>query len=141
MAGDERSRHCSLCKLNVYNLSDMTRPEIEELIVKNEGRLCVCFYRRPDGRVMVADCPKGFARVRKGFAVAILACASLVLASGYAQAKAISHEGEEGRPEITNYQPFKFLNEWVHPTKAPAPPTPIRYVVGALAMPRPPAKP
>lgn len=43
---DERVRFCSQCNLNVYNLSDMSRQEAEDLITKTEGRLCVRFYRR-----------------------------------------------------------------------------------------------
>jgi len=59
MTGDERVRHCQECKLNVYNLSDMTRAEAERLIASREGRLCVRFYRRADGTVLTRDCPRG----------------------------------------------------------------------------------
>src|SRR5579872_1223747 len=59
MAGDERVRHCSECKLNVYNLSAMTRVEAEELLQRREGRLCVRYYRRKDGTILTQDCPRG----------------------------------------------------------------------------------
>jgi Carboxypeptidase regulatory-like domain len=59
MSGDEHVRHCAECKLNVYNLSEMTRVEAERLIVNHEGRLCVRFYRRADGTIITRDCPKG----------------------------------------------------------------------------------
>jgi hypothetical protein len=59
MTGDDRIRYCEECKLNVYNLSDMTRAEAERLISGREGRLCVRFYRRADGTVLTQDCPKG----------------------------------------------------------------------------------
>jgi hypothetical protein len=59
MTGDDRARHCQACKLNVYNLSDMTRREAESLIASREGRLCVRFYRRADGTVLTRDCPRG----------------------------------------------------------------------------------
>src|SRR5215831_6373391 len=59
MAGDERIRHCQECKLNVYNLSEMTRIEAERLIANREGRLCVRSYRRADGTILTRDCPKG----------------------------------------------------------------------------------
>ena len=49
MIGSERMRFCGECNLNVYNLSGMTRSEAESLIARNEGRLCVRFYRRGDG--------------------------------------------------------------------------------------------
>ena len=60
MAGDDRVRHCSECKLNVYNLSAMSRREAEELIAGREKRLCVRFYRRADGTILARDCPVGF---------------------------------------------------------------------------------
>jgi len=59
MAGDEQTRHCQECQLNVYNLSNMTRQEAETLIQKKEGRLCVRFYRRLDGTILTKDCPVG----------------------------------------------------------------------------------
>ena len=59
MSGDDRVRHCSECKLNVYNLSEMSRREAEELIASREGRSCVRFYRRADGTVITRDCPIG----------------------------------------------------------------------------------
>ncbi len=61
MAGDDRVRFCGECRLNVYNLSDMTRQEAEALVKQHEGRLCVRFYRRADGTLLTRDCPKGAA--------------------------------------------------------------------------------
>jgi hypothetical protein len=60
MSGDDRVRHCQLCQLNVYNLSEMTRAEAERLIISREGRLCVRFYRRADGTILTRDCPRGW---------------------------------------------------------------------------------
>jgi hypothetical protein len=59
MTGDSRVRHCQECKLNVYNISEMTRSEAERLIASREGRLCVRFYRRADGTILTRDCPRG----------------------------------------------------------------------------------
>jgi len=59
MTGDDRVRHCQDCKLNVYNLSEMTRKDAERLIARSEGRLCVRFYRRADGTILTRDCPRG----------------------------------------------------------------------------------
>jgi hypothetical protein len=61
MVGDERMRHCSECNLNVYNLSAMTKPQVQELIASSRGkRLCTRFYRRADGTVLTQDCPWSF---------------------------------------------------------------------------------
>lgn len=59
MPGDDCVRRCSACRLNVYNLSGMTRGEAAELLHRTEGRLCVRFYRRKDGTVLTSDCPVG----------------------------------------------------------------------------------
>src|SRR5438105_3053276 len=39
MTRDDRSRFCSECKLNVYNLSAMSKREAEALVRSAEGRL------------------------------------------------------------------------------------------------------
>jgi hypothetical protein len=65
MFGDERKRFCGDCKLNVYNLSDMTRHEAENLIMSSEGRLCVRFFRRADGTIITKNCPVGWAAVKR----------------------------------------------------------------------------
>jgi hypothetical protein len=65
MYGNERMRFCADCKLNVYNLSDMTRQEAENLIVSSEGRLCVRFFRRTDGTILTKNCPVGWQAVKR----------------------------------------------------------------------------
>lgn len=80
MYGDERKRFCVECKLNVYNLSGMTRDEAEQLVTNHEGRLCVRFYRRADGSIITADCPVGWVKVKLRTRAALTAAASLVMA-------------------------------------------------------------
>ena len=59
MEGDDRSRFCWECRRSVYNLSDMTRTEAETFVREATGRVCVRFYRRPDGTMLTRDCPVG----------------------------------------------------------------------------------
>lgn len=59
MQGDDRVRHCDQCRLNVYNLSAMSKDEAERLISEREGRLCISYFQRPDGTILTRDCPKG----------------------------------------------------------------------------------
>jgi hypothetical protein len=59
MAGDERARFCRQCRKHVFNLSALTRPEIEALIREKEGRFCGRFHQRRDGRMLTADCRVG----------------------------------------------------------------------------------
>ena len=77
MIGTDRKRFCGDCKLNVYNLSDMTKTEAENLLANSEGRLCVRFYRREDGTVLTKDCPVGWARVKQRASKMAAAFASL----------------------------------------------------------------
>ena len=79
MKGDDRVRHCSQCRHNVYDLSAMTEVEAETLLANRQGRLCVRFYRRQDGKIMTADCAKGVRALRKRAAKRLALAASLVL--------------------------------------------------------------
>ncbi len=65
MAGDDRSRFCVSCAKNVYNLSEMTRAEAENLVREREGELCVRFFQRADGTMITTDCPIGIKPNRK----------------------------------------------------------------------------
>ena len=78
MIGNDRTRYCGECKLNVFNLSGMSRAEAENLIMNAEGRLCVRFYKRADGSVITQDCPVGWARVRQRTRAYVTAVASLI---------------------------------------------------------------
>lgn len=54
MSGNEQVRFCSHCDLSVHNLTTMTSLEALALVSKSEGRLCVRYYRRPDGMIQTA---------------------------------------------------------------------------------------
>ena len=79
MDGDERARFCGQCSKNVFNLSAMTRVQIETLVREKEGKFCGRFYRRPDGRMLTADCPSRLRRVRERLAKIGGALCALVL--------------------------------------------------------------
>ncbi len=67
MTGDEQTRFCDHCEKNVYNISEMSRKEAENLIRENEGNVCVRMYRRHDGTVINDDCPVGLRTLRRGY--------------------------------------------------------------------------
>ena len=79
MTGDERTRFCAQCELNVYNLSGMTRREAEALLTRAEGRLCVRFYRRSDGTILTRQCPVGLRALKARAGRAARAFLSAVL--------------------------------------------------------------
>ncbi|MBX9937963.1 MAG: hypothetical protein K2Y32_01855 [Candidatus Obscuribacterales bacterium] len=54
--GNEQVRNCRRCKQNVYNLSMMTRDEAYRFIKETEGKECVAFYQRRDGKLITRDC-------------------------------------------------------------------------------------
>jgi hypothetical protein len=92
MQGDDRVRFCRLCQLSVYNLSGMKREEAEALVCSREGRLCVRFFRRPDGTLLTQDCPVGLAAVKRRVAApcAAIAGAFCLAASSLLGARALS---------------------------------------------------
>jgi hypothetical protein len=79
MVGDERKRYCGECKLNVYNLSEMTKAQAENFILKSEDRVCVKIYKRADGTVLTKDCPVGWAKIINRTKIFATAAISLVL--------------------------------------------------------------
>jgi hypothetical protein len=60
MQGNDKVRHCPQCQLDVYNFSEMTPLEINQIIAARTGRLCARFYQRPDGTMLTEDCHAGF---------------------------------------------------------------------------------
>lgn len=77
MIGNDKVRYCGKCQLNVYNLSEMTKSEAEELISSSQGRMCAAFYRRADGKVLTQNCPVGLAAVKQRVANTISLALSL----------------------------------------------------------------
>ena len=59
MVGDERTRRCTRCERDVYNLSGFARVEAEALLSQSGEAPCVRFYRRTDGTIMTSDCVQG----------------------------------------------------------------------------------
>jgi len=123
MQGDASVRFCSQCKLHVYNLSGMDRAQAEALVQQTEGRLCVRFFRRRDGKLLTQDCPAGLAAVRKralklaGMAAGILltaATCALTLASGYWRDRS-EHAGILRDSSLRQIEPFASLLEWLDP--------------------------
>ena len=96
MTGDDRARFCGDCKQNVYNLSEMTRDEAEALIGDREGRLCVRYYQRADGTILLKDCTVGVRRRRRRRVIAAGVAATLAgAATGY-----VVHERHQDQEEL-----------------------------------------
>ncbi|MBK7933336.1 MAG: hypothetical protein KA956_02335 [Pyrinomonadaceae bacterium] len=126
MYGDNRKRFCGDCKLNVYNLSGMTKEDAEALVTNAEGRLCVRYFQRSDGTVLTADCPVGWAKMKQRTKAYATAVASLLIAlfSGVLFVSLFS----KGRPAIG-----KLLIPFTEPT----PDRPTMGVMRPMASPSP----
>lgn len=123
MAGDERARHCGACRLNVYDISAMTRREAATLIQANEGRLCVRLHRRTDGTVITRNCPVGVRRVRHAIVrLAGSVAAALVLAIGAAAAMGERLRGRSVR--VVDTEPYVTLTKLLRTPPAVVPPPP-----------------
>ncbi|CAN5347683.1 hypothetical protein BH11CYA1_BH11CYA1_37860 [soil metagenome] len=66
MTGSDSVRFCHSCKLNVYNISQFSDSEAQEIFAENlnGNRMCTRLFRRPDGTIMTDNCPKALRRLR-----------------------------------------------------------------------------
>ena len=117
MQGDERVRHCALCNKNVFNLSGMSRDEATALVQGKEGRLCVTYFRRPDGTMLTQDCPVGRSAVRRKWAL-VGGVIAAVLGVGLGGALMKREEIGEGtrNSRLRQIEPFKTVLGWLFPT-------------------------
>jgi hypothetical protein len=119
MTGDERVRFCSQCKLQVYNISEMTPEEAETLIVSRAGqRLCGRIHRRPDGTVMTRDCYSvRRAAGRAAARLVTLAVGGLLAVIGYAAwaIGSLNTNNSTAQCRIREIEPFRTVLNWLDP--------------------------
>jgi hypothetical protein len=65
MEGGDRSRLCAKCQHTVHDVSELTTDEALALLCEPGRAPCLRIYRRPDGRVLTADCSTKRERVWK----------------------------------------------------------------------------
>lgn len=97
MSGDDRVRHCGSCNQQVFNLSSMTRDEAEALLLAR-AHLCIRYYRRADGTILLADCAIGAPRRRLRRRIALLAAAAV---GGGMLAHHVHQLAEQANPEVS----------------------------------------
>jgi hypothetical protein len=81
MIGDDRSRFCTHCQKDVFNLSALPREEAETFLRERTSEVCVRLYKRADGTVLTSDCPVGVKRKRRRKA-AVAAVGGGLMAAG-----------------------------------------------------------
>ena len=98
MTGDEKTRFCAQCKLNVHNAIEMTDEEVmlKIMSIAHGNRVCMRIYRRTDGTFMTKNCPVGVRRLqeRARRAAAWLAGGLSVLVSLAANAQTAATKGK-----------------------------------------------
>lgn len=127
MIGNDRMRFCGQCKLNVYNLSGVTRRQAESRIASAEGRLCVRFYRRADGTILTENCPVGLRAIKRRMSRAANAALSAILSflAGLGLYTALDER-----------EPVTTMGAIAVTTPRGTPPIePLRAVQGAMALP------
>jgi hypothetical protein len=133
MQGDDRVRFCQTCAKNVYNLSEMSRVQAENLIAAKEGNLCVRFYQRADGTVLTDNCPVGLKLVRRPFQWLAASFAALLLAGvgivrGQEAKPACPNPGTANATSLRDMQPFKWAMERLEPQ-------PVNVIAGGMTPP------
>jgi hypothetical protein len=119
MAGDHKIRTCGECKLNVYNLAEMSREEVDAVVRKTGGQLCGRLYVRDDRMATVRDCPRGAfrKRVRRGIMVA----AVLAIAAFGWFLKSAGNQNRSAHPAWV-----QTVLHWIDPEPAP------KYMLGRM---------
>lgn len=139
MVGDDRVRRCEDCKLNVHDLSAMTRDEAEGVLAGlAAGRVCAQFYRRADGTILTKDCPVGLARLRataRRALVRVAALIGLVSVAGIA-AGATSRTTWGEKMHLRACKPFSIVCECIAPNATPAIPVGLIQLRGDVCVSR-----
>jgi hypothetical protein len=135
MTGDERVRQCGQCQNSVFNLSGMTRDAAEALMIERNGELCVRYFQRHDGTIMLADCTIGIGRDHRHRWIA--AGAAALVAGGFGAAATLYQlrapemlkqdppRVETPRPPPIMYRVSPPPTVHVPPLPVPTQPTPI----------------
>lgn len=134
MRGDARSRSCGTCGLRVHDLSQMSRADALAFVAEGtaRGAACVRIHRRPDGRVLTADCRRAVRALRRR---AMIAAATVLGALGLGGAACVTSRSTDfDDPATWESEPYRTLSKilpdaWI--------PQRRMIVVGRLIMPPP----
>lgn len=99
MEGDDRTRFCGQCKLNVYNVSALSDQEAVKLMrgaLDTQERLCFRLYRRTDGTIITDNCPLGLRKIRDRIKLRLAMILALLASIGFINA--VQAQGLVGAP-------------------------------------------
>jgi len=115
MRGDDRVRFCDQCKLNVYDISAMSRHEATQLISQHQGRLCVQMYRRADGTVITDDCGPIRRAARRSLQFAGAAASAVLCAALSPVFLMSSDRPTPSRNAQASFMPIAMFESWIAP--------------------------
>ncbi len=124
MTGDEAIRHCGLCKKNVYQISNMTNDQVEELLAEVGEEKCGRFYQRKDGTLVTADCSVGLKRKRRKQAV-------VGVSAGFLSVLGVALSSIGGAPPANNI-PEQTTHVEPEPESHPAPDWDREAIMGLM---------
>lgn len=132
MAGDERARFCGQCSKHFFNLSALTRTQIETLVREKEGKFCGRFHRRADGTLLTTDCPSRLRRLRERVAkIGGALCALALSLVGCSGRQTNANHGETGQVVMGDVA----MPVAIGATNQPP------VIMGKIALPEPPQPP
>ena len=131
LTGNDRVRYCGQCKLNVYNLAEMSDAEVDALVRKTEGRLCGRLFLRGDRTATLRDCQT--ARKQRLYR-RLATIGAVVLLAGFGWL----FRGMEGPDRSRLPDWVRAIVNMIDPEPQPQPP---RELVGKIACPKPPSTP
>lgn len=136
MRGTEQVRFCDQCEKNVYNISSMSMQAATNLIVSNEGRICISMLKRADGTVVTDECPPILRPLRDGWRRSIAAAAALIAMSGVGLAAKADDSKKSPPPCDSSATPGEVVRMGGAPPPLPLPPPP--HITGNMVVAPPP---
>lgn len=131
LKGDDRVRYCGQCRLNVYNLADMPKDEVEALVRRTEGRLCGTLYMRGDRTATVRPC-RGAAVRKRIRALVTMSTLLLLGATAWFFRTQVKPDRGSAPPLVRD------VLDWIDPPPRPNPPL---RALGEICPPAPPGPP
>jgi hypothetical protein len=89
MTGNTEVRFCSHCAKDVHNLSAMKRADVEKLLQKSNGKLCVRYVKSPVGKLITAQQKFTQTKRRATIAASVLATSLTFTTFVYAQGEPV----------------------------------------------------
>ncbi len=144
MKGDDVTRLCAGCGMNVHNLSAMTNEEAQVFITqaaKSQRRTCIRMYKRADGTLLTSDCPVGLAAVRRRVWAGVRRVAAAIALAGVSVLvwkRADAAQSWRGATQTRGVRPYSWISERLG---VPAPSAGTSVIMGDMCLPTPPTLP